>query len=403
MIRKLQTRFIIIAMSVITIVTCSIFGIITVENYNMINRQLDGLLNLISENDGRIPEYKPRDDELANFITKETQFSTRYFIIKINENGEILETNMQYIAAVNQEDAQTILQEVLADSKQTGYYGNYKYRITQDEEEKLIIFLDCSMQLNNFQSTTKKSILIIAIGLFIVFLCISILSKRVLAPMIKNIEKQKQFVTNAGHELKTPLAVIMANADILEMTSKENNELIRSIKKQAQRLDTLIKSLLNLANVEERKMEMNYTEFSITDLIQEEIKEFGVLAQEKQIIYERKPEIKMKANRDSIKELITILLDNAIKYTPKEGKIEIKVEKQGKSVKMQFINNCENSKNIHVTKIFDRFYREDRSRSKTKEGYGIGLSIAKSIVDIHKGKITAEITKEDMICFTVII
>ena len=150
-------------------------------------------------------------------------------------------------------------------------------------------------------------------------------------------------------------------------------------------------------------MEMNYTEFSITDLIQEEIKEFGVLAQEKQIIYERKPEIKMKANRDSIKELITILLDNAIKYTPKEGKIEIKVEKQGKSVKMQFINNCENSKNIHVTKIFDRFYREDRSRSKTKEGYGIGLSIAKSIVDIHKGKITAEITKEDMICFTVII
>ena len=403
MIRKLQTRFIIIAMSVITIVTCSIFGIITVENYNMINRQLDGLLNLISENDGRIPEYKPRDDELANFITKETQFSTRYFIIKINENGEILETNMQYIAAVNQEDGQTILQEVLADSKQTGYYGNYKYRITQDEEEKLIIFLDCSMQLNNFQSTTKKSILIIAIGLFIVFLCISILSKRVLAPMIKNIEKQKQFVTNAGHELKTPLAVIMANADILEMTSKENNELIRSIKKQAQRLDTLIKSLLNLANVEERKMEMNYTEFSITDLIQEEIKEFGVLAQEKQIIYERKPEIKMKANRDSIKELITILLDNAIKYTPKEGKIEIKVEKQGKSVKMQFINNCENSKNIHVTKIFDRFYREDRSRSKTKEGYGIGLSIAKSIVDIHKGKITAEITKEDMICFTVII
>lgn len=403
MIRKLQTRFIIIAISVITIVTCSIFGIITFENYNMMNRQLDGLLNLISENDGRIPEYKPRDDELADFITKETQFSTRYFIIRTNDDGEILETNMQYIAAVNQEDAQTILQEVLADSKQTGYYGNYKYRITQDEEEKLIIFLDCSMQLNNFQSTTEKSVLIIAIGLLIVFLCISVLSKRVLAPMIKNIEKQKQFVTNAGHELKTPLAVIMANTDILEMTSKENNELIISIKKQAQRLDTLIKSLLNLANVEERRMEMNHTEFCVTDLIQEEIKEFGALAQDKQIIYDVKQDIKMKVKRDSIKELITILLDNAIKYTPNEGKIEIKVEKQGKSVKMQFMNTCENSKNIHTTKIFDRFYREDQSRSKTKEGYGVGLSIAKSIVDIHKGKITAEITKEDMICFTVII
>lgn len=195
----------------------------------------------------------------------------------------------------------------------------------------------------------------------------------------------------------------MANADVLEMTSKENNELVRSIKNQAKRLDTLIKSLLNLANVEERRIDINYTEFSITDMIQEEIKEFKALVHNKEIIYNCSQNVIIRADSNSIKQLITILLDNAIKYTPDDGKIEIKTEKQGKNVKIQFANNCENIKDINTNKIFDRFYREDKSRSKTKEGYGIGLSIAKSIVELHKGKITAEINKDNMICFTIII
>ena len=403
MIRNLKTKFILISMLSIILVTGSIFGVIIFENYTRTNRQIDGMLNLISENDGRFPEYRPRNDELAEIITQETQFTTRYFIIKMDENEEIIEANMQHIAAINQEEALQIVDEVMDKGKNIGYYENYKYEITSKDYGKLIVFLDCTIQLNNLKSIIEQSIIIIFTGLVIVFIFVSILSKKALTPIIESIEKQKQFITNAGHELKTPVAVIMANADVMEMTSKENLEWIRSIKNQATRLDILIKSLLSLANIEEKGAKINYVDFSITDVVKDEIQEFKAMTQNKKIIFNSEKNIHMYADVNSIKQLVTILLDNALKYTPENGVIEIKIEKQNKSTKIQFINTCENAKSINTKKMFDRFYRGDKSRSKSKEGYGIGLSIAKSIVEAHKGKISADINKEGKICFTIII
>ena len=247
--------------------------------------------------------------------------------------------------------------------------------------------------------------MIIFIGLIIVFILLSFISKRVLSPIIESIEKQNQFVLNAGHELKTPIAVIMADAEVLEMMeeNEESLELVGSIKKQAERLNGLTATLLHLAKAEEGRLDAEITDFSITELIEDEINEFRYLAKEKEITFDSSNKIIITADRNSIKELIIIFLDNAIKYSDEKGKIKITAEKQGKNVKIQFMNTCENPKSININKIFDRFYREDKSRNKKKDGYGIGLSMAKSIVDIHKGKISASITKNNYVCFTVIL
>lgn len=401
MIQKLQRKFILIAMSASIVVTCSIFGVIIFNNYRTIDKQNDGILNMIAENDGKMPDYKPRNDYMANVITKESQFTTRYFYIKLDNNGEIEETNLQNISAISLDEANQMLNKIIDGNKETAYYDNYKYKVTQKENGKIIVFLDCQAQLNNLKSTTEKSIIIIVVGLSIVFMIISVLSKRVLKPIIKNIEAQKQFITKAGHELKTPVAVILANMDVMEMTVGENDEWVKSTKKQAKRLDSLIKSLLNLAKVEEGQAKLNYSEFSITKIVQDEINEFKSLAQNKKIVYDNSNEIFINADINSISQLVTIFIDNAVKYTPDNGTIKIVTEKVGKNVKIQFMNNCEDVNLINTKKLFDRFYREDKARVQGKNGYGIGLSIAKSIVELHKGKIEATITKDGMICFSI--
>lgn len=410
MVKKLQTKFIAIAMLSIIVVTGSIFTVIIINNYTKMNTQLDGIINLIAENDGKIPEYRPRNGDQYNLITKETQFSTRYFTINVDESGNIVASDVNHIAAVNTEEAEKMAKEILenySDVKiKSGYYGNYRYKIVQkdNQKDKMIIFLDSTVQLNNLNFIIKQSTTIMLIGFVVVFICVSILSKRALKPMIENIEKQKQFITNAGHELKTPVAVIIADTDVLDMTAnEESKEWVQSIRNQAARLNVLIKSLLNLANLEEKGKNLNYSKFSMTSLITQKLEELKAVSKNKKIEYNPPKDVEIYADKNSMDQLITILLDNALKYTDNNGLIRISVEDQGKSIRIQFSNTCDKDCRINTRKMFDRFYRGDSSRSKEKEGYGIGLSMAKSIVELHKGKIWAEYTKDGMICFNVVI
>lgn len=161
MIRSLQIKFIIITMLAVIIISGSIFGLVIAENYRTTDQQTDAIIRLIAENKGQMPEYREENSGDSNYITKETRFSTRYFTVEIDENNEIVSTNMKNIATVSSDDIESIVKNI---SEKEGYYENFKYRVIHKDSNKLIIFLDCTMQLRNLRHTTIRSINIVVIG-----------------------------------------------------------------------------------------------------------------------------------------------------------------------------------------------------------------------------------------------
>ena len=263
MIKSLQIKFVVIVMLAIIIISCSIFGIIVIENLNAINKQADGILNMIIDNDGKMPTLKPQNVDKYNLINKETRYATRFFTVKVDKSGDILSSEMKNIVTVSRDEINEVLKHVIME---TGFYENFKYKIADKGDYKLVVFLDCSTQIGSLRFTIDRSINVILVVWIVVLLVLILISKKILRPLTESVEKQKQFITNASHELKTPLAVINADIDVLEMTLPEENEWLFSIKKQVSRLDILIKSLLNLASVEEGKNRLKISEFSIPEI-----------------------------------------------------------------------------------------------------------------------------------------
>ena len=411
MLKKIRYKFIVIAMLTITIVTFGIFSIILIDTYARINKQGEKLIDVIIENNGKIPEYSEKSSSNATDFNKETRFQTRYFVVVTDDKNNIISTNTNYVASVTNDDAKAIIKEIQEKSKQNGFYKIYKYKKTKDVDgNNIIIFLDMAKEIGSFRELLYKGTIIVISGLIIVFVFVSFLSKKIIKPIEESIEKQKEFITDASHELKTPVAVILANIDVLEMTQDaKDNEWIESIKNQALRLDKLIKSLLKLSRLEELskldgKSPTSEKEiFSITQVIKDEINNFKALAKGKKISFDCQKDIEILANKMEIEQLITIFLDNAIKYSTENGEIKISANTKGKKLRIKFSNNCDNLNEINTDRLFDRFYRDDKSRNKKKEGYGIGLSVAKSFVDLYKGKIFVNKEKNNMICFTIIL
>lgn len=219
-----------------------------------------------------------------------------------------------------------------------------------------------------------------------------ILSKRIVRPVAESYEKQKQFITDAGHELKTPMTIISADADLAEMECGEN-QWISDIRRQAQRLTDLTNDLIYLSRMEEEQPKLQRIDFPLSDVTEEMAQSFQALAksQEKEFTLHIQPMISFTGDEKAIRQLLSILLDNALKYSPAGGQLKLVLEKQGRSIVLLVSNtSAQPIEQDKLPHLFDRFYRTDQSRSSQTGGYGLGLSIARSIVLAHKGKIRAE-------------
>lgn len=422
MIRKLRYKFIALSMAVLFLVLLIILGSINILNYRNIVSEADSILAVLKENDGKFPieNALPRNDipkedilqegDLAsekqenpmgmgrlNHLSPEIPYESRYFSVALSEDGSITSVDTGKIAAIDTETAMDYAKELWENGKEKGFIDNYRYIQCEEETGRSrIIFLDCTRNLLTFQTFLLTSLGISLIGMLAVLILIILLSKRIVRPVSESYDKQKQFITDAGHELKTPLTIIDADAEVLAMELGEN-EWIEDIQRQTKRLASLTNNLVYLSRMEEENNVMQMIEFPISDVISESAEDFQTIAKsgEKTFHVQIQPLLAIKGDEKAIRQLISILLDNAMKYTAAGGTVELNLNRQGKHICLEVSNETDAVKKEDLPYLFDRFYRADASRNSQTGGYGIGLSIARAIVITHKGKITADMKSEN--------
>lgn len=406
MIKRLRVRFVALSMlSLLAVLTIIMVGI-NVMNFRGIIKEADDLLVMLVENEGRFPEMpKPgeKNREPPGGMSPELPFETRFFFVLMEESGAVLEVETGNIAAVDEDMAVEYAHRAEERNAEHGFVNKYRFIRQTEEGCTRIIFVDCGRSLDSGWDFLLISFGISLAGCAGVFLLILFFSSRIIRPIAESYEKQKRFITDAGHELKTPLTIIHADADVLEMELGEN-EWLEDIQKQVGRLTALTNDLVYLARMEESESSLQMIEFPVSDVVEEVASSFQRLAQaqNKRFTCRIQPMLALNGDERAIQQLADLLLDNALKYAPEGGKVSITLERQNKALRLTVFNTTENKvERETLPHFFDRFYRADPSRNSQTRGHGIGLSIAQAIVTAHNGKIQVSTQDEASLLVTV--
>lgn len=440
MIKRLRNRFIRIAMLSVTAVMLLLTIILNVANYVSTDSDLKQTLTLIYENAGTIPHSRfqlpdsadaptppenddgngdiapappdgaddsqtpqaPPDDKVARRegpFTAETPFSTRFFVLHYTSSGTLTQADLDNIASVTEDDTQEYLSAALAHGAGYGYYGSYRYFVAQEDDKNIAIFLDCYHELRAMRVVLVWSLLADAACILLVFLLVVLLSRRAIDPVVRSAQQQKQFITDASHELKTPITVIATSLKVLEMETGKQKWIDKAMA-QTEKLTSLVNSLVTLSRMDEEDSPLKMEDFPVSDAVRETAESFTDFAASKghELHLSITDGLTYRGDEYAVRQLVSILLDNAVKYALPDSPIEFSLEKAKRGVVLRSSNACEDVTPENAQKLFDRFYRADPSRS-SGSGFGIGLSIARSIAEGHHGSIRA-IVDDGKIAFT---
>lgn len=406
MIKKLRIKLILVSMLSLLVVLLVIVGSINLLNVHRMVDEADGVLDILAKHDGRLPmqeEFTDLEDS-PTYTSPEVPYESRYFFVLLDENEGVIATNIERIAAVDQETAVEYAQVALDSEKDRGFVGEYRYTVQEEDDGVRISFLDCGRRISMCRAFALNSLWISLLGMLAVFLLMMLASGRIIKPVSDSYEKQKQFITDAGHEIKTPLAIIDADAGLIEIENG-SNEWLKDIQTQVRRLTGLTNDLIYLARMEEGQGQQEIINFPLSDVVEEQVRSFQALAIQKnrKFVSHIQPMLTLHGDEKMISQLVSILLDNAIKYSDTGGEIRVMLEKQGRAVHLSVLNTVESINQQELAHLFDRFYRTDRSRNSKTGGYGIGLSIASAVAAAHKGKILATSRDGHSLLITVIL
>ena len=452
MVNKLRRKFVITAMSALLVILVVLIGVINVANFVEVTNSSDEILKTLADNDGKFPEMnhsqeqgasshssqggmtsdngtgesmappmesskaassdssippEPKSEEFARdpfSYTKdiEAPFSTRYFWVRFDDLGEVFEVDTSHIASISESIAKEMAQSIYGSSKSKGYEASYRYYVKQMETGgTLILFKDCSSDLYSAVKLLRNTFLLMIVCLIAMFILVWSMSGHAVSPVVESLEKQKRFITDAGHELKTPIAVISANVDVIELDYGKS-EWTGSIKNQIKRMTQLVQNMLTLSRMEEEDVRVVFSDVNLSSVFTEAARSFEAVAERSGKRYNVDIDLGVHINGDknAMTQLASLLIDNAMKYSSEKGEVNVSLRK-GKHIEFEVNNTCDNIPEGNLDRLFDRFYRADTSRNRKSGGYGIGLSVARAIANSHGGSIEAIKEGDNVIRFVV--
>ena len=421
-IAKLRSKFIGVSMMALLLAMLFVATLLYFVNVIASRQIIEETLDVVIKHDGDIGEVESseikrkaeNDGSFVRFLddifqtgiiyeSEEFAYSLRYFSVIYNSDGAVTHINTSHIAAIDDIRAMELGNRALDHRFDFGRDGTYYYKYAKKSDgTTVVVYMDAATYLQNSRRLLHTAILLIAFGMAITYLFVYMFSKNIVKTEIMNAELQKQFITNASHELKTPLAVIKANNEMTEMLEGES-EWTKSTTRQIDRMNGLIKNLVLIARSEEGESG-EIVRLDVGRVMNETADSFKSLSYQDSKDIERKIDnnVYMNANEASIRQLATLLLDNAIKYCDDGGTVGVSLNQRGKVVYLSVYNAYAAGKDVDYTRFFERFYREDSSHNVDRGGYGIGLSIAEDIVKRYKGSINVS-WKDGIISFNCVL
>lgn len=407
MLKKMRRRFILAAMAAFGTVTLLLLAGINIVNYHRTTTAQDNMVQALlqrerhlAERPGAVPP--PLGDMHPG--GPEAEFTTRFFAVHCDSSGRVHFISRDHISSVDEETAAAYAGAVLGKGREKGYWREYRYGVSEEAAGITVLFLNAAEPLQYMRSLFFVSSAIGAVSLLVVLGLVVFFSRYAVRPYMKNMERQKRFITDAGHELKTPITSIAASADIAAM-EYEGDEWIDNIRKQTARLAKLVGDMVALSRLDEETPLPEKAVFSLSDAAWETAEPFAVLAKAEGKTYALNIEEKLTlyGERGMIQQMISILLDNAVKYSGERGEIRLDIYRRRGKVCIEVFNTCSLPDISDLDRLFDRFYRIDESRSSRTGGTGIGLSMAQAIAEAHGGRIEVRSEEGKRIWFKVIL
>jgi hypothetical protein len=395
MIYNLRRKFILVSAFSVSLVFVLIFGIIYIISTSQLNATMDILTDVISKNGGVFPDFDKLERPSApvgfhneTFLSPDTPFSTRFFTVWLDKDNQVLRENTEQ-TSIDSKEAREYAAKALGSGEERGWVSHYRYRVVDTDYGKSVVFVNGEMNEAVTNRLLYTVFLVLAGSFLVILMLIIFISKRAVKPAAESYEKQKQFITDANHELKTPLTLILSNVDIVE-SEYGKSEWLDDIRSEGERMGALINQLVTLSRMDEDTSNLTISDFDLSGMASDVVSEFEGLAaeREKNLIAAIEPFIRYTGDEGLIRKLMAILLDNAVKYCDPEGQIQVSVYSKGRSPIISVENTYADVDSVELGRLFDRFYRADKARTYTGS-FGIGLSIAESIVKNHKGEIAA--------------